>query len=108
VNNRHTFNVGGYSPLRKQTPQKIRKPVNFMCLAPQATAVSLIGDFNGWNPLANPLKRMPDGVWMVTVELPHGHHRYVFLVDNTPHLDPRAQGIARNEKNERVSLVAVS
>jgi hypothetical protein len=45
---------------------------------------------------------------MITVELPHGHHRYVFLADNQPHLDPRAQGIARNDKNERVSLVAVS
>lgn len=103
-----TFDINSYSPLRKQAPKKVSKPVNFMFLAPQAQSVSLVGDFNGWNPLTNPLRRMPDGAWMITVELPHGHHRYVFLADNQPHLDPRAQGIARNDKNERVSLVAVS
>lgn len=103
-----SFDISTYSPLRRPTPKKVSKPVNFMCVAPQAQSVCLVGDFNGWNELANPLRRMPDGAWMATVELPHGHHRYVFLVDKQPHLDPRAQGVARNDKNERVSLIAVS
>jgi hypothetical protein len=45
---------------------------------------------------------------MIGVELHHGHHQYVFLVDGKPQLDPTASGIARNERNERVSLTAVS
>jgi 1,4-alpha-glucan branching enzyme len=102
------FDISSYSPLRRPTPKKVSKPVNFLCAAPQAHAVALVGDFNGWNPAANPMKRMPDGAWMITMELPHGHHRYAFLVDQQMHLDPRAQGIARNDQNERVSLVAVS
>jgi 1,4-alpha-glucan branching enzyme len=88
-----------------------RKPlraVNFICHAPQAKSVSLVGDFNAWNPAANPMKQMPDHSWLVTVELKHGHHRYAFLVDGVLTLDPHAQGITRNEKGERVCLVPVS
>ena len=76
--------------------------------APQAHAVSLVGDFNQWNPAAHPLKQMVDRAWAVTVELKHGHHRYAFLVDGALTLDPRAQGITRNDKGERVSMVPVS
>lgn len=84
------------------------KPVNFFCTAPQAQSVFLVGDFNQWNPKAAPMKRQPDGNWLTQVTLKHGHHRYLFLVDGAPVLDPRAQGVSRNEKNERVSLLAVS
>ncbi len=84
------------------------RALNFICNAPQAHAVSLVGDFNQWNAAAHPLKRMPDGAWMTTVELKHGHHRYAFLVDGVLTLDPHAQGITRNDQGERVSLVPVS
>ncbi len=82
--------------------------VNSICIAPQAQSVSLVGDFNKWNPAANPMKRMPDGAWLLMVELAHGHHRYAFLVDENLTLDPRAQGVTRNDKGERVSLLPVS
>src|SRR5690348_2235694 len=84
------------------------KPVNFYCSAPEAKSVSLVGDFNGWNPLAVPMKRRVDGEWFVQVLLTHGHHRCRFLVDGKPMLDPRATGVTRNKANEEVSLVAVS
>ena len=84
------------------------RPVNFVCNATQAQSVSLVGDFNQWNPAANPMKQMPDRSWLLNVELKHGHHRYAFLVDGVLTLDPRAQGITRNDKGERVSLVPVS
>lgn len=82
--------------------------VNFLCVAPQAKGVSVIGDFNNWEPNANPMQRLPDGGWVAHIALHHGHHQYLFLVDGVPALDPKASGISRNEKKERVSLVAVS
>jgi 1,4-alpha-glucan branching enzyme len=88
--------------------KKTVKPVNFVCLAPGAKRVTLVGDFNDWHPEAMPLKRHVDGSWCVQVTLGHGHHHYQFLVDGKPTLDPRAQGVARNEANEKVSLLAVS
>jgi len=88
--------------------QKPLRAVSFICHAPQAKSVSLVGDFNQWNPAAHPMKHMPDQSWLLTLELKYGHHRYAFLVDGVTTLDPRAQGITRNDKGERVSLVPVS
>jgi 1,4-alpha-glucan branching enzyme len=88
--------------------KKMAKPVNFVCVAPSAQSVTLIGDFNDWDPTAYPMRRQVDGAWLIQVPLNHGHHHYQFLVDGKPVLDPRAQGIARNERNEKVSLMAVS
>ena len=84
------------------------KPVNFFCAAPNAKGVFIAGDFNEWNPTSHPMQRSPDGNWVVQLTLTNGHHRYWFLVDGVPTLDPRAQGVSRNEKNERVSLISLS
>ena len=80
----------------------------FAVWAPNAGSVSVIGDFNGWQPAAHPMTRMPDGGWTIRLELPHGHHQYVFLVDGQPTLDPNAMGKVHNERNEVVSLIAIS
>jgi 1,4-alpha-glucan branching enzyme len=88
--------------------QQTLRAMTFICLAPQAQSVSLVGDFNQWDPAAHPMKQMVDKAWMATAELKHGHHRYAFMVDGQLTLDPRGQGITRNDKGERVSLVPVS
>jgi 1,4-alpha-glucan branching enzyme len=83
------------------------KPVNFFCSIATAKSVTVVGDFNDWHPHATPMKRQPDGCWRVQVEMRSGHHHYQFLVDGKPMLDPRAEGVARNEMGEKVSLVSV-
>lgn len=90
------------------TKLKTLRAINFLCSAPDATSVSLVGDFNGWNPQKNPMRQGVDKTWSTSVELKHGHHRYAFLIDGILTLDPRAQGVARNERKERVSLLPVS
>lgn len=90
------------------TPLKTLRGVNFICIAPSARSVFLVGDFNAWNPSAHPLRRMPDKSWQLQVDLRHGHHRYAFMVDGALTLDPRAPGVTRNDRNERVSLMPVS
>lgn len=82
--------------------------VSFVCHAPNAREVSLVGDFNDWDPGADPMIRQPDGRWAASLELSHGYHQYLFLVDGTPVLDPNSSGKTRNERNEPVSLLAVS
>jgi len=98
-------------PAAPPSAQSARRPlhlVDFFCRAPQAQTVSLVGDFNGWQPTAHPMTRMPDGGWVIRLELPHGHHQYLFLVDGKPTLDPNAMGKVHNERNETVSLIAIS
>lgn len=103
INAQLTMNA---SYIERYSAHNSHKPVNFFCAAPGAAAVELVGDFNGWQPL--PMTRAVDGWWQAQVELCHGHHRYRFLVDGQPALDPHATGIVRDENNDRASLVAVS
>jgi len=97
-----------FSAKNRYSARNMAKPITFFCAAPQAKSVALIGDFNDWDPTSHPMIRQPDGSWQLVVPLNHGHHHYLFLVDEKPILDPRASGVTRNEKNERVSLMAIS
>ena len=94
--------------VHRYSAKRMAKPVNFVCVAPEARSVCVVGDFNHWREGVTPMDRRPDGAWFAAVPMHHGHHRYVFVVDNERRLDPKASGIARNENNERVSLISVS
>jgi len=93
---------------RRYSSKITRHHVDFFCNAPEAASVMLAGDFNQWDIGATPMHQLPDGRWMASLDLNHGHHQYLFMVNGQPKLDPHAGGIARNERNERVSLIAVS
>jgi 1,4-alpha-glucan branching enzyme len=66
--------------------------VRFVFVAPQASRVSLVGDFNDWDTGANPMRRnAANDEWIVTVPLASGWHAYAFVVDETRWVnDPRA------------------
>jgi 1,4-alpha-glucan branching enzyme len=55
--------------------------VTFMLPAAEpAGAVSVVGDFNGWNPHAHPLRKRSNGVRSAVVTIPAGatlHFRYL-------------------------------
>ena len=104
----HRSHAHSSGSLNRYSAKKMAKPINFVCVAPNARNVSLIGDFNDWDPMAHTMKRQPDGAWLVQIPMNHGHHHYQYCVDGKSMLDPRAQGIARNELHEKVSLLAVS
>ena len=93
---------------KRYSARKHAIPVNFYCNAPEARQVSVVGEFNQWNSATHPMSQMPDGGWHCQIVLQHGHHQYLFQVDGQGQLDPRAAGVSRNEKNERVSLIFVS
>jgi 1,4-alpha-glucan branching enzyme len=60
---------------------------------------SVVGDFNGWDPLAHPLKKRSNGTRSVTLEVPAGacyHFKYLSH-DGTWFCDPAADGYEPNE-----------
>ncbi len=93
---------------QRYSAKKTIVPVSFMCSAPDAREVFIIGDFNGWDPAANAMKKGPDGTWQSSFPVHSGHHRYQFLIDGVPHLDPRARGVVRMENEAKASLLSVS
>jgi 1,4-alpha-glucan branching enzyme len=71
--------------------------------------VSVLGDFNNWDPLANPLKKRSNGTCSAVVELPAGSvHRFKYLAaDGTWFCDPEADAVVHDEYQVVDSLVAV-
>lgn len=103
----HSSHSLGSSNSRLSAKKTVR-PTNFICIAPGAAAVSLIGDFNDWHPNANPMHQHFDGSWQIQFPLSHGHHHYAFYADGNILLDPKAHGVGRDTEGRKVSLIAVS
>jgi len=59
--------------------------------APSAREVAVVGDWNGWNPKAQPLRER-NGRWVIVLELPRGrYYQYQFLIDGDRWIpDPNA------------------
>jgi hypothetical protein len=64
-------------------------PQQFVFENAKATHISLVGDFNKWDPSANPMTRDASGLWSVIVPIVPGRHIYGFMVDSVFTLDPR-------------------
>ena len=83
--------------------------VQFVIVAPAASTVSLVGDFNDWMNGATPMERVAgNGVWSVTVPLEPGRYRYAYLVDGTTWLsDPSAPPALDDEFGRPGSVVTI-
>jgi len=83
--------------------------VRFVLVAPYASRVSLVGDFNKWNPSAMPMRRSTDGrAWLLDVPLPPGRHVYSFVVDGDLAPDPAAPRAGDDDFGVPSSVVLVA
>jgi 1,4-alpha-glucan branching enzyme len=58
------------------------EPVQFVLVAPSASSVAVVGDFNDWGLNDSALVATNhQGVWSVTAPVPAGVHRYAFVVN---------------------------
>ena len=91
VNTRGVRSGGG--PLARVAPQPPGSDtvVKFVVVAPEASKVRLVGDFNDWSDTKTPMARVgTSGVWTVTLPLTAGRHVYAYLVDGQWVNDPSA------------------
>lgn len=72
--------------------------VTFVLPIQSAPAVSVVGDFNGWDPAAHPLRKRSNGTRSVSVELPPGQaYRFRYLAEGGRFFDdPDADVIEPN------------
>lgn len=73
-----------------------RRKVRFSFEAGNAEQVTLMGDFNEWNPKKHPMKRDENGVWYKDVVLLPGTYEYKFLVDGLWVRDPKNENLRLN------------
>lgn len=83
-----------------------REPVRFSVTAP-AGQVALVGDFNDWNPGANPLEQRGEA-WSLTLELPPGRYRYAYLVDGRRWLPDPGLPAADDDFDTPTSVITVA
>ncbi len=57
------------------------RTVEFRVYRPSAQFVSLVGDFNGWNPENDILRKDDSGFWRLQKRLPRGLYRYKYIID---------------------------
>jgi hypothetical protein len=92
-----------------QLPDSVApRVVKFVLIAPQASRVSMVGDFNGWDSAATPAARQSDGSWAIFVPLTPGRHVYSFVVDGTHFVpDPSAPVAPDDGYGQKNSVVVV-
>ncbi len=87
-----------------RSPQSVR----FALVAPGASRVSLVGDFNQWDAQATPMRQLGDGrLWLVEVSLAPGRHVYAFVVDGDVTPDPAAPRAGEEDFGTPSSVVLV-
>jgi 1,4-alpha-glucan branching enzyme len=90
-------------------PKKTLRAINFICNAPQAQSVNLVGDFNDWSPSADPMSdENSDGEFTLFYPLGVGTYAYKFLVDGKNWVsDPANPSTEPDGFNGRNSIVKV-
>jgi 1,4-alpha-glucan branching enzyme len=101
-----TFSLEGL-PARSLASPEIRPngEVTFRFRGQPGRFVSLIGEFNRWDPFWEPMPEDParPGLYQVTLRLPPGPHYYVFSVDGERVPDPLNVEMAEDAEGFRVS-----
>lgn len=98
---------------RKSTARKVKKETvpstEFSLYAPDAKAVYLAGDFNGWQPddKAFRLRKYKGDVWKKKVNLKAGRYEYLFVVDDEWWCDPANDNRVTNPYCTQNSVVEV-
>ncbi len=69
--------------------------------------VSVCGDFNGWDPLAHPMKKRANSTRSVSIEVPPGRYAFKYLSGGTWFTEPAAHAQESNEYGETNSILEV-
>jgi len=94
-------------PKRKKTNTADRS-IEFRLENLSARDVSIVGDFNQWEPKAHPMRKDESGAWTQTITLSPGRYEYRIYADgqwlNDPNNPLRCQNCFGTENNVLVVL----
>ena len=86
------------------------RPVHLRLAAPASSRVTVVGDFNDWDPAGTPLRLTGDhGIWTVELRLKPGRYHYAFLIDGRRwEGDPSEARAPESDFGAPVSVLTVS
>jgi 1,4-alpha-glucan branching enzyme len=81
--------VGGCAAALRDGVHVRSDTVEFRLRRPEASAVAIAGDFNGWSATSHLMSR-EGRVWTRRIALPPGEHLFMYVVDGRDWLTPPA------------------
>ncbi len=92
IPSRHRPVFRAYPALRDAVQNSLapRTQVAFFCIGyPNAQTISVVGEFNNWNPAESQMQKLPDGSWFTELTMASGQTiGYSFSVDGVRKPDP--------------------
>lgn len=100
------FLVKGKLQLQARFAERV---VEVVFTAPQAASVTIVGDFNGWDPQRTRLVRAShEGLWRARLKLAPGVYQYSFVLDGTDWVgDPLAKTMLADGFGGKNSVIIV-
>ncbi len=94
--------------IRRQAPKAGNVKVTFALLDTDVN-VSVVGEFNDWDPLAHPLRKRTNGTRSVVVEIPTGRsYQFRYLAEGGVFFnDESADAFESNDRGEEHGLLTV-
>lgn len=84
------------------------KKTSFQVEIPEAQSVVLVGDFNGWDANATPMKKVKkSGVWKADLQLDSGEYEFRYLVNESEWINDEAAPARPNPFGTANSVVKV-
>ena len=81
-----------------------QKMVEFLLYSDPKKMVTIIGDFNGWDPFTHRLTEIEPGVYNIKIKMIPGTHYYYYLVNGKKELDSLNFSKAENRNGDQVSF----
>ncbi len=81
--------------------------IEFRIYRPHARLISLVGDFNNWNPENDLLEKGRDGVWRLRKRLYPGTYRYKYIIDGTWSVDLYNRDSASDATGDVCSIIRI-
>jgi len=81
--------------------------VLFRIRAPGADLVSVIGDFNGWDPERHPMREAGNGWWEIALPVGPGARQYAFVIDGEIVTPPMAESTVEDGFGGRNGLLGI-
>lgn len=97
-----------YLPATPVVPEIRTESVRLVYFSPEASSVSVVGSFNGWQEEVQLHPRDNTGYWVNSIDVPPGEYRYAFLIDGEVRIaDPTANSFMEDDYGSRNSVVRV-
>ncbi len=82
----------------------VSKEIAFKFLNKQASTVSLVGDFNGWDPKKNIMKPVKKGEFATKIKIKPGRYTFKYLSDKGWYTDPKLASVYDSMGNQNSVL----